>query len=143
MAKIPRVPALLLILSAPSLVVGRPVQSGRPTASEVVRDCNDMRGCVPASTSLVVVYVYDVAGVPVADMTVTVVQAGLGASESAVSARSDRDGMAAVSIRPGQSYNIRITGRPGWIPLTTETRQTVTGGTRMFHVVMRVPPILN
>ncbi len=142
MAKLSRVLGLLLILSPSSLVVGGAAQSGRPTTSEVVRDCDDTRGCVPDSTSLVVVYVCDAAGLAVADMTVAL-EEGPGASASAVSVRTDRDGMAAVSVRPGQSYSIRITGRPGWIPLTTETKLAVRGGTLLFRVVMRVPPIVD
>jgi hypothetical protein len=95
----------LLILSGPSLMVDSAAQVlGGPVKSEVVKDCaSDTKDCIPGSTSLVVVYVYDVAGRPVTDMTVAAVisSKGPGGSASPVSGRTDHDGMAAVSVKPG------------------------------------------
>jgi hypothetical protein len=129
----------LLMLSASLLPIGTYAQS-RATNSEVVRDCDDTSGCVPDSTSLVVVYVYDAAGGPIAGMTVSVAREGIEPSASPVTAQTDRDGMAAVSLEPGNSYSVRITG-PGWPAFMVQSKLITKGGTRLLHVVMRLPPI--
>jgi hypothetical protein len=134
---------LILILGASPLVVPSAAQIYSPK-SEVVRDCDDIAGCVPDTTSLVVVYVFDAAGGAVADMTIAVLgesnEPG-GWSVLAVSGPTDRAGMAAVSVRPGQSYSIRIT-KPGWIPFISETKRAVAGRTQLFRVVMREQGII-
>lgn len=133
MPTIHRVLGAFLIVGIPLLALGTHAQSRQ---SEVVRECDDTRSCVPDSTSVAIVYVYDAADVPIAGMTVT----AIGASGSAVSARTDDDGMAAVSLRVGQSYTMRITGA-GWTPLISEPKMTAKGSTRLLRVVMRLPPI--
>ena len=136
----PHVLGLLLILGASLVPIGTSAQSGAATKSNVERDCDDTKGCVPDSTSLVIVYVYDVAGAPIADMAVAVVKDNTDASASPVNAYTDRDGMAALSLEPGHSYRVRITG-PGWPPFIIESKMTARGGTRLLRVVMRLPPI--
>src|SRR5690242_10991336 len=135
MLTIHRALGAFLIVSVPLLAIG----SAQSPVSEVVRECDDTRSCVPDATSLAIVYVYDAADVPIAGMTVTAVSAS--ASTSVASAQTDNDGMAAVSLRVGQSYTMRITG-PDWTPLILEPKMTAKGSTRLLRVVMRVPPIV-
>jgi hypothetical protein len=89
---------------------------------------------------LFVLYAFDAAGVAIARLPVLVVPDGAELPTPAVSARTDDEGMAAVSVRPDRSYTVRIT-EPGWIPLAAPLRMTTAGGTRVYRVVMRVPPI--
>src|SRR5690348_16715588 len=102
-------PGFLLFLLAPSLALTSSAQSRQQTKSEAVRDCDNIKDCVEDVTSLVVVYVYDVEGTAVADMTVAAAREDADVnSPPVVTAKTDRDGMAALSVRPGQSYSIRI-----------------------------------
>lgn len=127
--------AILSLASAPAVNSAQV----RSAPSEVVKDCDEARACVPDSTSLVVVYVSDAAGVAVAGLTVTVAEEASGAVP-AVNARTDRDGMIAVSVKPGRGYSVRCAER-GWIPLVTATRVPIGGGMRVLRVVMRVASI--
>jgi hypothetical protein len=77
---------------------------------------------------------------PIAGMTVVVAMDGIDASATPVTAQTDRHGMAAVSLEPGHSYGVRITG-PGWPPFTAQSKMTTKGGARLLRVVMRLPPI--
>ena len=133
---------LFPVLAVTALATGIQAQSDRPATSAVANDCEDTRGCVPASTSLFVLYAVDAVGGAIAGLPVVVVPDGadLPPQPPAVSARTDQDGMAAVSVRPDRSYTVRIT-EPGWIPLAAALRMTTAGGTRVYRVVMRVPPI--
>jgi hypothetical protein len=143
MHKLSCVVGLLVILNAPPMMMDSTAQIlGGPTKSEVIGDCGDAKGCIPGSTSLVVVYVYDIAGYPVADMTVAAEGSskGPGWSRLPIRSRTDHDGMAAFSVKPGVSYSLRIAD-PGWIPLNSETKMALPGGIQLFRVVMKVPPI--
>jgi hypothetical protein len=134
--KLYRALGFLVTVSVLSTAAVISAQSRRSTLSEVVKECDGAAGCVPDSTSLVVVYVSDAAGVAIAGMTVAVAEE----SSAAVSARTDRDGMVAVSVKPGRTYSVRST-EPGFTPLTTATRIPVGGGMRVLRVVMRIAPI--
>jgi hypothetical protein len=106
--------------------------------SAVVRVCDTARGCIPETTSVVLLYVYDVSGAPIADMPVTTTSPNQ--ARGTVTVRTDRQGMAAISVTPGQSYRLHIDA-PGWLPLTTDDKVPTKGAVEALRVVMRVPPI--
>jgi hypothetical protein len=125
-------------LVAAALPTGTSAQS--QTKSEAVRDCEDIKACVPDTASLVVAYVNDVEGHAIAGMTVEAVSDKAASSSPAQTALTDRAGMAAVSLTPGQSYSVRIADR-GWMPFASEPSVAASGGTRLLRVTMRVRSI--
>lgn len=108
------------------------------TGSRVVRACGTPVDCLPDSTSVVLLYLYDITGVAIADMPVSAIN-GVAATRTA---RTDRQGMAALSVTRGLPYRIRVDA-PGWIPLTMEEKIPAKGGVDVLRIEMRVPPIHN
>jgi hypothetical protein len=78
-------------LAVTALAAGIQAQSGRAATSAVTNDCEDTKGCVPASTSLFVLYAFDAAGVAIARLPVSMVPDGAELPTPAVSARTDED----------------------------------------------------
>ena len=70
--------------------------------SRVVKACEAPADCVPESNSVVLMYLYDASGAAIADMAVDAVIGNR--PQVTVSARTDRKGMAALSVTPGQPY---------------------------------------
>jgi hypothetical protein len=138
----------VLILHISWLAIVQP----QPTKSVVLRDCDNIKDCgadsnmfpnrpPPDSTSLIVVYLYDVTGMPVANQTVMAMREdGSAGPRAAATARTDIAGMAAINVAPGGSYTVQIAD-VGWAPLATAAKVAANGGVRLLRVLMKVPPI--
>jgi|SoiMethySBSTD1v2_1073268.scaffolds.fasta_scaffold03351_20 hypothetical protein len=133
-----RAASLGLLVASTWCVSGDAQAQSSRTGPEVVQVCRTIAGCIPESTSLLLVYVHDIAGDPIPGMAVT----GESVDRSAppVTVQTDRHGMVAISTQPQKGYRIRIT-EPGWPPLTSEPIASDKGGVQVLRVVMRLPPI--
>jgi len=106
--------ASIVIIGASLLVAGNGSAQVPSQTSRIVRACDAPADCVPESNGVVLLYLYDASGAAIADMAVDAVSGNR--PQVTVSARTDRKGMAALSVTPGQPYRIRV--EPvGWIPL--------------------------
>ena len=159
---------VVLLLSVPSIANGAQQGFYPPlwkTRSAIAAECDDIKACdLPeakglmredskvrqvieanaardASTSMVVVYVFDVAGGVLPGMTVSVMQEARGRGRSTETAITDNAGMAALSLRAGQRYRIQVSGVGGWIPLTTDATAAPRSRIRLVRAVMTLPPI--
>jgi len=130
--------ASIVIVGSSLLVAGSSHAQVSSVTSRVVRACHAPADCLPESSSVVLLYLYDVSGAAIADMVVDVISGNR--PTVALSARTDRQGMAALSVTPGQPYRIRVEAA-GWIPLRTEDRVPAKGAVEVLRVEMRVPPI--
>ena len=70
--------------------------------SRVVKACEAPADCVPESNRVVLMYLYEASGAAIADMAVDAFIRNR--PQVTVSARTDRKGMAALSVTPGQPY---------------------------------------
>jgi hypothetical protein len=130
--------ASIAIVGASLLGAGNGHAQVSSVTSRVVRACVAPADCVPESNSVVLVYLYDVSGAPIADMTVDAISGNR--PTLALSARTDRQGLAALSVTPGQPYRIRVEAA-GWIALRTAERVPAKGAVEVLRIEMRVPPI--
>jgi hypothetical protein len=104
--------ASIVIVGASLLIAGSSYAQVSSVTSRVVRACQAPADCVPESNSVILLYLYDISGAAIADMAVDAISGNR--ATVAVSARTDRQGMAALSVTPGSHTEFELKRPDGY-----------------------------
>ena len=137
----------LFALSVASLALAPVVgASTRQVAiSGIVNQCQNSTGCIPNWNHVVIVHVIDASDAPFQDARVEILQirpATRGQATAQATLQTDRRGMTAFSLTPGDVYSLKISV-PGFSTFETGSLTAEAGTTKVLTVMMRLPAIIN